>query len=232
MGKKKKSFRIFNQIVENCAQVNMVRSNHLKIFLGAVVLFASEVTSEQMSWKLETPDQNSDNITDRMVLASNNINVKKCSAYVKYSVDINEFTFNPDPLVLKEGKTFKIKLDMDVENSLPGDAKVEVVMKKKIFWFVHKQLDCYSMGTYRIGTCTYTVDELMRHVKKDEESCQAFLPPEQNCTTPLMAGKYSGEIEMHVPKIPKSIRDSVVGKFFINIKLKTRSGSVFSCMDG
>jgi len=210
----------------------MGRNYRLKIFFAVMVLITSEVASEQMSWKLETPEQNSETVDDRMVLASNNINVKKCSSYITYDVNINQFNFYPDPLVLKEGKKFKIKLDMDVDTALDGDARVEVVIKKKLFWFVYKQLDCYKMGDYNIGSCTYTVDELMRHVQKDKESCQALLPPEQNCTTPLRAGKYSGQIEMQVPKIPEHLSDYVEGYFKMNVKVKTQGGSTFSCMDG
>merc|ERR1712200_212235 len=72
----------------------------------------------------------------------------------------------------------------------------------------------------------------MRHVQKDKESCQALLPPEQNCTTPLRAGKYSGQIEMQVPKIPEHLSDYVEGYFKMNVKIKTQGGSTFSCMDG
>eukprot|EP00088_Acartia_fossae_P059670 TRINITY_DN7105_c0_g1_i3.p1 TRINITY_DN7105_c0_g1~~TRINITY_DN7105_c0_g1_i3.p1 ORF type:complete len:206 (-),score=20.25 TRINITY_DN7105_c0_g1_i3:81-698(-) len=132
---------------------------------------------------------------------------------------VNEFETSPDPVKFDQGQTFKIMFDVDLLKEIDNRTKVDVIIERKGWWSM--VLDCYDIDEdHRFGTCRYLLERLLSLMTDEQrEQCKKFMPKGQECKLPFKPGKYAGEIEIKVPKLPDMLKKYGAAKYEVEFAL-------------
>merc|ERR1711892_471560 len=118
-------------------------------------------------------------------------------------MSIDDFTVTPFPVVLAEGESVTIHVQLTLNEPIPAGSKVKLNFKKD--GFIDIPVPCIEIDGTMIGSCEYDGDELLAGLAP--VLCPAYVPEGQECALPLGPGMYGGgePITIVFPAIPPEL---------------------------